>query len=772
MYDQYLLDIILVGFFYHSINAKDHIQRLRICDPTVIINRVTFDDFPRCPSPVEFSNGSWAVHGGSVILFKPNAYQIHTKGYICREEIRESYEYTDFLGHTISQDNGKPRIIKRTVSSHVCRGWLETKTCKHGRLTRTGSVRGKPRWSYFPPLRRSGSWMKYTHTQTPSCFLEETDIWSQAPFDFIMYDSNKRINLPVGAFENGKGYSDRYIGLHWKPVLKSKVCDYVIDSIHTNVTVQNMDYDKSHFFIILHDAKRYIYIDPKKHMSDYSHWDHTYCMTQALKKRGSVASLYFTTSGEILAYIPPEVSMSSLHDYVKKSGVIISYNLLPFQETVEDESKTMNSGKVTSNANDHPVHPSIDLPNAGWLIGLQKNIETVRYFVQKTMRDWTVSQAKRDFEAWCNEALYRQTQARIQARMSPSDVLSVWLNMDVFARLRGDLYEISPCRYLKVAEYKIFPFLNVSRQHGVCFSRPLIEYIDAQTGSKMYGQISHDQRVVTPAVFTEDCDEGAEHFFFIEGDLYVFQNYLLVNTTDSGDNSTATNRANGAFTILGLQSKNRPHIVPPISEEVPLFKPTYNVTELAQSLDFMDMALKNNYQRLADKERQRLERNSIDLHDGPRADALLEVAVGLGSGVSKAVGALARFVSGIFTSIGEWMKDNIGALFFLLAFFIVCTGGFGYFIHMICRLFQSIKKGTKYRQFKYRSKQKTRNPPILADTTDASAIQTFFRHMRQKSQDKSKTRKAKIKCKSQISSSGSDSSTGIESLEERLLSRK
>lgn len=577
----------------------DNIERLRICDPNKVGNRVKFTSYPKCPSAKDYNSDRFNVYGGTVIQFKPNILSAKMHGLKCWLVSSKRDMFTDFWGRSYHRP-AREYDKMAAVGIDECKEWFKKKKCSQGplKLLRT-DYKGNKHYSTNNPIVEKSFWETNIISYTHNCFVSEMDIISDSPFTAIRSEDAGLV------MTDHKHLFDRQLGVEtdtatyvWDQPHKAVVCTYIIWEVYHNITQQFMD-NADHFYIILPVVKRNIYINPIKQRVQLKTIDHSYCITQALKSYPD-AKLYYTSGHEIIAYMPNNVSLEHLHEFLITNGSVDMTHNIPREPPWHSKTKRVISPSSfsISNGNDRhkrDIHPTFTPKNIEWLTGEETIMEHVRYYVGGEIREWMKSDDKRVFEDWCTEMKYKHDMARIMANMAPSSALSILFGQDVFAKKRGDVYEISKCRHVKENEFTVHNTLKISEKHNLCYSRPILKFIDDNINIEVMGQIGLDKRVIFPPTYTETCKPNSLLYFDVLDKIYLFKNYKLVKN----------DALNMAVENINIRSKDMPHIVPPITGDVPIYKSEYNETELSGPMDVLDVLMTQNYYRY----------NSLKIHE-------------------------------------------------------------------------------------------------------------------------------------------------------------
>lgn len=741
---------------------------LRFCDESKIARFVRFADHPACPT--DTNGGIEETHEhGSVIMFKPNPAVTRVQGFSCywRVSFRRTYMTWTFTKQTLVQWDRNEEVPEA-----MCREWWIEKRCDrilatdhyppqpYDRREKVEMKRASRDGLYMtnsPPYMVH--WYVKSHDYyTYNCVGEETTIISAPPYreiatttgGTVAYDI-KRGNFSIQnkhLFESGGHFVDhsdhkRYV---WDPVEASNLCTYVLHEIHQNVSRVYLNEDgnvplpgeeinrvhnpNDTFYFVLHKKRRYMHIDPEKHrINQIEDIDHPYCISRDIGTQ-SDTELFHTSGGGIAAFISHEDNETSTIDaitnHVLREGTPVdveksilmpqSQNLIQMpcesndDECKQDRERLQKKGKKHDRSKRAP--PAL---RAGYLLGDEAIIEQVRYFMAGSVRRWQSSAQRANFKAWCEQNLYDHKVAKALSTIDPSPVLSAYLDEDVFARARGDVYAISQCRQLKNGEYKILPTLRgaggtkkpttgdehkeeeTGLSHQLCFTRPIVIFNDSHTDKEVKGQMMLDGRIIIPPAMTETCNPPSLLHFFVSGRRYTFKNYELINpptgragrcnsnnTSPSNDTPVCHDEDNTNYHIteIDFNSKVQPDLVPPIDGSVPVYRPFYTDKESRSQLSFMDMLVIANRRRVLDNVVTDF-MASIEAHRGGHGgNTGFDVDV-----VEDALTGVGWFIGEVWGFITTILANVTGRLFaIILALCVIIGGIYAFFLlnRIIC----------------------------------------------------------------------------------------
>lgn len=581
---------------YHYRAKHTDAQRITHCENDDAQFPVIFNKRPICPRP---SLKSTIVDSGKLTIYKPNIESVQKRAYRCYVEYTYIETKQDFMGAYV--DNlplGK--AVKPVDDPELCRSWITKQECDLRDMTFTYLANFNKNFTFFTSTRMATKnnielyyeWMYLMQYTIANCIVDIGYIRATPPF--------KTMLTSWGYIANDYLYKSHYQQsggemIVWDPFVKTDICSYVpISSIDASrVTYNSKDFldqdphpNATEMYHFVSDADKSVYTSDNTQIviEEFN------CVSNEMDQ-----TLYAINNGMLVVF---EKGGSIYEDddeiSVDKGQTIYhphyAYNELTVIETDDGEDNelqaktvgdqtnaggeceiggcrhtyarhTLSSGNVSS-SNFKTLKQKMKPPKNLNVSKSTPLFATVQY-LQYKLEEYQNEEVVRRAQAWCENQQHLYDIQLLVARLSPSAVISSYLNRPVSANSIGNgVFITHYCQVIR--EYivvenlfinntdlvphmanktflELYKAAGVSVDRNFCFTMPIVIFKDSNNQYRL-GQINHDQSVSTISLpWIEECKFGRYSVHVIGNEVYVFSNYARLSVTtieDLYDHST------------------------------------------------------------------------------------------------------------------------------------------------------------------------------------------------------------------------------------------
>jgi len=543
------------------------------CNEGLVVQTYEFEKPPICP-PVSGHPGSVATQNGTVYIFKPNLNYAEIAATSCIKRItRVRASIHCFLrgctGHHVQRT-----ILDHSIPPEECQSWIRKKRCDSCGLVYANAdandqkpdkcklelenadevQSGRSRWATHvgTPTSYQKVWFgdSVKVTDYANCIVEQGFIrvinpWKTLVSGWGVLHDTEQLETGVAGVSREEGRT-----VVWDPP-KSPMCNYVLHSDNIGHTVRFDELNDTHYIVVpalttTFPVQQILARDDPLLSEEH----HSSCLNVILAKSSHTRA--FKTDGDlVLVFVPSGVNGTiTLRD---NTTVDIHHKLKGLNASATD---------ILNNDTDNNHRTKREITgetNAVTAVDVQAEFEDahLQYFID-ALETHDYQNAVELAYRLCREQSEIYRQWVIQARISPSLVLSHFLNHTVVAKRFGDVFHLVACAPLEPKDYEVKTTLEDADVPGRCFTFPLI-YVKAQNGTfnqaGYLGQLSPDSdRVLrTHRQFTHKCSDVSperRRFFDIGGTVYEFKGMILQNDT-SERNATKIGPVTSAIFIPG-----------------------------------------------------------------------------------------------------------------------------------------------------------------------------------------------------------------------------
>ena len=587
-----------VASFHYREKSSDALK-LQYCENEEAAFPVIFNKRPICPRP---ALPTTKVEKGKVTIYKPNIMSVQKQAHQCYIENTLIETFRGFFGH---KTNNLPLATKvKSMEGHgaeFCRRWIETKKCFTGdlefwyrayfndtivKLSDTLSATVNPMEITYEYLYE----MSYSIV---NCKIRKGYVRTSPPF--------KTLITPWGNIPNDYLYKSNYtrVGgevIVWDAFEKEETCNFVpMNSFDAKrITYDSKAYleqdphtDAQVMYHFVSDAEKSVYTSDDTQITDPSKYN---CVSKENNQ-----TLYVINNGLLLSW---ELGESVNDDDDEDLGMLSPvqkvyhphYAFNELTETVdqcEKENCTISAvpgGSTGEGGEGEECDPLEDIScrqsysvrrvnSHGGNITVPTRSEDVPKlnltesdnnttplfatvaFLQYKFEQYQNDDVIRRAQAWCENQQHIYDLQRLAAFISPSSVISSYLNRPVSAESIGNgVFKTHYCQTvtdfivadsLFVDNPKIPPYMGgktfkqIYKAAGVdvrpdrCFTMPIIIFKDSlSTEEYRVGQLQPDQSISTNKMpYIEECKIERYFFHVIGKFIYVFENYRKLSVT-------------------------------------------------------------------------------------------------------------------------------------------------------------------------------------------------------------------------------------------------
>ena len=574
----------VAAFEYRAKESDAH--KILYCENDDTSFPVIFNKRPICPRPALKST---VVEEGKLTVYKPNVQSVRKRAYHCYIEYTEIETYVNFIGDESIENFPLARKVK-PVSADLCRKWIDTNECDITGIefhyladfNKTIIQLSETRQATNNPIKMKYVWMYEMSYTIANCIIDIGYIRTTPPF--------KTLLTPWGYVPNDFLYANNYtrIGgevIVWNQFKKENLCNYVpITSIEAKrITYNSKDFleqdphpGATEMYHFVSDAEKSVYTSDDTQITKPELYN---CITKEANQ-----ILYIINNDLVLSWEKGSRINEEYDDVKLTSNERLYYPHHAFNElTVEecdnddDAACTKVSTILGGEASNRKCDPSTDI-ECRQSYSVHKPLEvntsnrTEQFQFSDDTKDTTplfsiVNYLRVKFEEYQNQEVIRRAQAWCEnqqhlydiqlllARISPSVIVSSYLNRPAYAQAIGNgVYSTHYCQPIKdyivvnslfVNNTEIAPFMGnktyaeLYKAVGVtilpnrCFTMPIIIFSDTLSIDEYrIGQLHHDQTISTIRFpFVEECKLDRFFFHAIDEHVYVFKNYKLLSQT-------------------------------------------------------------------------------------------------------------------------------------------------------------------------------------------------------------------------------------------------
>ena len=573
---------------YHYRPKHTDAQRITHCENDDAQFPVIFNKRPICPRPALKST---VVDSGKLTVFKPNIESVQKKAYRCYVEHTyiETYQ-TAFGANRDNMPLGK--AVKAIDDSELCRKWIREGQCDLGNLKFTNLAYFNKTFAFKTDTRmatRNPIRMRYVYSYVmqytiANCIVDIGYIRTTPPF--------KNMLTPWGYIPNDYLYASNYSQaggemIVWEKFKKDDICRYVpISSMDAKrITYNSKDFleqdphaNATAMYHFLSDAEKSVYTSDNTQIVEMGQFN---CVSDEANR-----TLYAINNDMLVAFEEGASIYDDSDDIanIEKGQTTYhphyAYNELTVIENGEGKNE-VHANPVGGDANvggeceiggckkyTYTRHSISDDKSSDATFTsshkkrkppVEKNVNnstplfaTVQYLRHK-LEEYQNEEVVRRAQAWCENQQHLYDIQLMIARLSPSAVISSYLNRPVSANSIGNgVFITHYCQVIKeymvaeslfvnntaIAPYmdektfaELYKEVGVPVEKNLCFTMPIITFKDSN-GQYRLGQLNHDQSVSTIShPWVEECKFGRIYVHVIGSEVYVFSNYERLSVT-------------------------------------------------------------------------------------------------------------------------------------------------------------------------------------------------------------------------------------------------
>ena len=570
----------VAAFEYRAKESDAH--KVLYCENDDASFPVIFNKRPICPRPALKTT---IVDNGKLTVYKPNVQSIRRKAHHCYIEYTVIQTYQNFVGD--NEVLNYPLALKvKPVSADLCRKWIKTRICDIKGLefkyladfNHTIVTLSETRLSTRNPIRMKYVWMYEMLYTIANCIIDVGYIRTTPPF--------KSLLTPWGNIPNDFLYADRYKRtggevIVWNKFEKENLCNYVpISSVDAKrITYNSKDFleqdphpGANEMYHFVSDVEKSVYTSDDTQITDADLYN---CITKDTNQ-----TLYVINNGMVLSWENGSRINEEYDDLKLTSSEKLYHPHHAFNELTVDECDDGNCTTVSTvlggetaaeecdplkNADcrkSYAVHRPNEANKTDSTKPFQFNetesttpLFSIVNYLRVKFEEYQNEEVIRRAQAWCENQQHLYDIQLLLARISPSVIVSSYLNRPAHAHSIGNgVYSTHYCQPIKdyivvdnlfVNNTDIAPnmgnktYIELYKAAGLairpnlCFTMPIIIFTDTfSIDEYRIGQIHHDQTVSTISFpFIEECKFDKLFFHAIDEYVYVFQNYKLLSQT-------------------------------------------------------------------------------------------------------------------------------------------------------------------------------------------------------------------------------------------------
>jgi hypothetical protein len=570
----------VAAFEYRAKESDAH--KILFCENDDTSFPVIFNKRPICPRPALKST---VVENGKLTVYKPNVQSVRRKAYHCFIEYTEIVTYVNFIDDETIENY--PLVSKvKPVTAELCNKWIKTKKCditglefkyladfnntilplSETRRATNNPVKMKYVYLYEMEYTIANCIIDIGYIRTTPPFKTLLTPWGYVPNDFLYADSYKRTGGEV---------------IVWNKFKKDNLCNYVpITSIDAKrITYNSKDFleqdphpGATEMYHFVSDSEKSVYTSDDTQITDADLYN---CITKDTNQ-----TIYVINNGMVLSWEKGSRINEEYDDIKLSSSERLYHPHHAFNELTVDECDDGScTGVSTVLGGDAPEEECDPLQNPecrqSYAVHRVKEVDqdkrtkqfkfddtetttplfAIVDYLRVKFEEYQNEDVIRRAQAWCENQQHLYDMQLLLARISPSVIVSSYLNRPSYAQAIGNgIYSTHYCQPIKdyiivdnlfVNNTEIAPnmggktYIELYKAVGVtilpnrCFTMPIIIFTDTfSIDEYRIGQLHHDQTVSTISFpFVEECKLDRYFFHAIDEHIYVFQNYKMLSKT-------------------------------------------------------------------------------------------------------------------------------------------------------------------------------------------------------------------------------------------------
>lgn len=597
---------------FHLRAKQSESHKLQYCENDDASFPVIFNKRPICPRPALKST---VVENGKLTIYKPNIESVRKIAYHCYVETVYVWTKQNFVGQ--NSDNQPPTKKVAPVTATLCSKWINTGKCDVDGVSiynidedfnSTMTEVSESRWATTNEVEYKYDWMQEHEYTIANCIVDVGYIQTTPPFSSLL--------TPWGYVPSDYLYRNNFtrVGgevIVWSAFETEDICNYVPMS---SIDVKRITYNSKDFleqdphpgaeemYHFVSDADKSVYTSDNTQVTDVEAFN---CVT-----REENQILYTINNGMVISWqngssinddedLEESMSQREYHTHYAYNELTktIGGNCINLkgrncserelndtifsttlggsdggendtvvktlctragctQSYVSSNIRTVPN--VTSNENyTNYLEKTFTLPNltASDTSPLFAIVAYLRFKFEQYQNEEVIRRA----QAWCENQQHLYDIQLMLARMSPSTVISSYLNRPASARFIGNgVYSTHYCQTVNdfivvdnlfVNNTDVAPKMNGKRYVDIykaagvpvhkklCFTMPIIVFRDSMSVDEYrVGQLHKDQAISTVNMpFLEECQFDRYFYHTIGSHVYVFENYKQLSITSLDD---------------------------------------------------------------------------------------------------------------------------------------------------------------------------------------------------------------------------------------------
>ncbi|APZ76268.1 envelope glycoprotein B [Murid herpesvirus 3] len=161
----------------------------------------------------------------------------------------------------------------------------------------------------------------------------------------------------------------------------------------------------------------------------------------------------------------------------------------------------------------------------------QDILYTQMQYLFDTLREYINNALRQLAESWCLDQ--KRTIAMLQelSKINPSTIVSLVYGESVSAKWTGDVLSMSKCNLVDQTSVQLQKSMKVEGENGMCYMRPVVTFQYINSTETQYGQLGIDNEILVGKHRIENCEEASTKMFISGDKVYVFKDYVYVNTS-------------------------------------------------------------------------------------------------------------------------------------------------------------------------------------------------------------------------------------------------